>query len=944
MRRLVVSAGLAIVATLGCGAAGAQASTAAALAGAAQDGNATTVYTSGTMSVASAPGLGRWYAYTPSVALAPLVPAAGPTNTTAPSISGSATVGSTLTADQGVWSGDGSAQTFDYQWQSCDPSSSCTDVGTDSNQYTVAQSDIGNTLVVAVTATDDTGTSGAVTSNPTAVVPGAPSDNTPPSISGSATVGSMLTANHGSWTNNPSSYDYQWQSCDPSSSCTNVGADSQTYTVASTDIGNTLVVTVTATNSAGTSSPVTSNPTAVVPGPPANSVLPSISGTATVGHTLTADPGSWSGNPSYSYQWQSCNPSSSCTNVGTNSNQYTVASSDAGNTLEVVVTASNTAGSASATSNPTAVVIGAPANTVLPSISGTAAVGSTLTASSGSWSGNPSYSYQWQSCNPSSSCTNVGTNSNQYTVASSDAGNTLEVVVTASNTAGSTAATSNPTSVVVGVPANTVLPSISGTAAVGSTLTASTGTWSGGPTYSYQWQSCNPSATCTNVGTNSAQYLVASSDAGNTLRVQVTASNTAGSASATSAASSVVVANTALPVVTGSTAVGGTLSASTGTWTGSPTYTYQWQHCNAQGTSCTAVTNATASNYPVALKDVGTTLRVVVTAHFTGGTLTATSAATLVVTSTPGPPIAGFTQSLLTAVPATGSPLTFTSDSTAFYGEGITSYAWSFGDGGSGTGASVAHTYAVPGTYTVTLTVTQTDLQTAQTSATVTVDAPPISGFTWSPSSPSVGASLSFLNTAAAGTGAGLTSYSWSFGDGATATSPNPTHTYATAGTYIVTLTVTQFDQLSATTQQSITVTGQTAGSNGTGPIGPSGSQGTVNRAAATRWLAGALASGASLKIGGLLKKNGASSMLRAATASGRITITWYAVVRHHRIVIARGTAALRAHAKAKLAIKLTSTGHALLAKSRVLTITVSGSFRSGTVHLTSVRKTTLRR
>ncbi len=931
MRRLVVSAGLAIVATLGCGAAGAQASTAAALAGAAQDGNATTVYTSGTMSVASAPGLGRWYAFTPSVALAPLVPAAGPTNTTAPSISGSATVGSTLTADQGVWSGDGSAQTFDYQWQSCDPSSSCTDVGTDSNQYTVAQSDIGNTLVVAVTATDDTGTSGAVTSNPTAVVPGAPSNNSsavdlwerdgrtrcslpitaagpttraPTTISGRAVIRRRVAR--------------MW------------GPTVRRTRSPQADIGNTLVVTVTATNSAGTSSPVTSNPTAVVPGPPANSVLPSISGTATVGHTLTADPGSWSGNPSYSYQWQSCNPSSSCTNVGTNSNQYTVASSDAGNTLEVVVTASNTAGSTSATSNPTAVVIGAPANTVLPSISGTAAVGSTLTASSGSWSGNPSYSYQWQSCNPSSSCTNVGTNSNQYTVASSDAGNTLEVVVTASNTAGSTAATSNPTSVVVGVPANTVLPSISGTAAVGSTLTASTGTWSGGPTYSYQWQSCNPSATCTNVGTNSAQYLVASSDAGNTLRVQVTASNIAGSASATSAASSVVVANTALPVVTGSTAVGGTLSASTGTWTGSPTYTYQWQHCNAQGTSCTAVTNATASTYPVALKDVGTTLRVVVTAHFTGGTLTATSAATLVVTSTPGPPIAGFTQSILTAVPATGSPLTFTSDSTAFYGEGITSYAWSFGDGGSGTGASVAHTYAVPGTYTVTLTVTQTDLQTAQTSATVTVDAPPISGFTWSPSSPSVGTSLSFVNTASAGTGAGLASYSWSFGDGATSTSPNPTHTYATAGTYIVTLTVTQSDQLSATAQQSITVSGQTAGSNGTGSIGPSGSQGTVNRAAATRWLAGALASSASLKIGGLLKKNGVSSMLRAATASGHITITWYAVVRHHRIVIARGTAALRAHAKARLAIKLTAAGHALLAKSRVLTITVSGSFRSG--------------
>jgi hypothetical protein len=81
-----------------------------------------------------------------------------------------------------------------------------------------------------------------------------------------------------------------------------------------------------------------------------------ISGTAQAGQTLSASTGSWSGTTplSYGYQWQRCG--SVCANVGSNANTYALTSADVGSTMQVVVTASNSAGSAPATSAPTAVV------------------------------------------------------------------------------------------------------------------------------------------------------------------------------------------------------------------------------------------------------------------------------------------------------------------------------------------------------------------------------------------------------------------------------------------------------------------------------------------------------------------------------------------------------------------------------------------------------------
>ncbi len=189
---------------------------------------------------------------------------------------------------------------------------------------------------------------------------------------------------------------------------------------------------------------------------PQSSSAPSITGKTQQGHTLTAHNGNWSNSPTgFTYQWQQCDSSgANCSSIsGATSRNYTVASGDVDHTVKVVVTATNTDGSSSATSQATSLISSssAPANTAAPTISGTAKVGEQLTASQGSWTGGAtSFSYQWQRCDKNgSACVSVADATGKtYGVRSVDTGNTLRVVVTAQNLAGSTNATSSASSLV----------------------------------------------------------------------------------------------------------------------------------------------------------------------------------------------------------------------------------------------------------------------------------------------------------------------------------------------------------------------------------------------------------------------------------------------------------------------------------------------------------------
>ncbi len=98
------------------------------------------------------------------------------------------------------------------------------------------------------------------------------------------------------------------------------------------------------------------------PTPPTKSTpLPVISGTAQVGQTVSTSNGTWGGSPAtYTYNWQRCDPSNNCSSTGVVSQTYLVSSADVGDTLEVAVTATNTAGFATETSAPTATVTSAP--------------------------------------------------------------------------------------------------------------------------------------------------------------------------------------------------------------------------------------------------------------------------------------------------------------------------------------------------------------------------------------------------------------------------------------------------------------------------------------------------------------------------------------------------------------------------------------------------------
>jgi hypothetical protein len=180
--------------------------------------------------------------------------AAPPTNTTAPTITGTTKVGETLTAQNGVWTN--SPTSFQYQWQRCGGAGAgCVAIsGAVEKTYLLTQADASRTLRVQVLAVNADG-SNTARSGPTAVIAPstAPQNTARPTITGDERVGEALTAEDGTWTNTPTSFAYEWQRCDiDATTCLPVpGANGKTYGVRTADLGFRLRVVVTARNSGG---------------------------------------------------------------------------------------------------------------------------------------------------------------------------------------------------------------------------------------------------------------------------------------------------------------------------------------------------------------------------------------------------------------------------------------------------------------------------------------------------------------------------------------------------------------------------------------------------------------------------------------------------------------------------------------------------------------------
>src|SRR5437667_1805764 len=166
-----------------------------------------------------------------------------------------------------------------------------------------------------------------------------------------------------------------------------------------------------------------------------------------------------------------------------------------------------------------------------------------------------------------------------------------------------------------------------------------------------------------------------------------------------------------------------------------------------------------------------------------------------------------------TATPTSGPPgmtVQFTDQSTPGSSP-ITSWSWTFGDGGTSTSQSPSHVYAAIGTYTVSLTVTSLVGPDVETKADYITAAagPPIADFSANPTSGTTPLTVTFTDHSVSG-GTPITSWAWDFGDGGVSTSQNPNHIYLVGGTYTVSLTATNSRGADTATKSNLIVATQT--------------------------------------------------------------------------------------------------------------------------------------
>ena len=559
--------------------------------------------------------------------------------TGAPVITGTAQVGETLTANtSGVADADGLEDvSFTYRWLSDDAEIA----GVTSSTYTLVVADENKTIKVKVTFIDDAGNDESLTSEATEAVAAAPTPNSPatgaPTIGGTAQVGETLTADTSGIADadglDDVSFAYQWLADDADIS----GATNATYTLADTDEGKAIKVRVSFTDDEGNEEALTSEATYAVSAAPAPNTsatgAPTITGTAQVGETLTADTSGIADadgldDVSFAYQWLADDSEI----AGATGSTYTLADADKGKAIKVEVSFTDDAGNdETLTSGATDAVAAAPTPnspaTGAPAITGTAQVGETLTADTSGIAdadglGNVQYEHQWLADDTEI----AGATSLTYTLVAEDEGKAIKVEVSFTDDAGNDETlTSAPTDTVEAAPQPnnpaTGAPTINGTAQVGEALTADTSGIAdtdglSNVQYEHQWLADDTEI----AGATGSTYTLVDVDEGKAVNVRVRFTDDAGNnETLTSAATDAVAAApqpnnpaTGAPTISGTAQVGEPLTADTSgvadaDGLGNVQYEHQWLADD------TEIAGATSLTYTLADGDEGKAVKVRVT-------------------------------------------------------------------------------------------------------------------------------------------------------------------------------------------------------------------------------------------------------------------------------------------------------------------------------------------
>jgi hypothetical protein len=369
--------------------------------------------------------------------------------------------------------------------------------------------------------------------------------------------GAKLTATAGTWAAGGAiTYAYQWYRCDPNGAhCSSIhGATKGRYTEVRKDVGQTIGLTVRATDKTGTTTAYA--PLAgLVAAPGATPVAtkqPPESGEPIVGQGLTAEAAAWTLVPAaLKYAWLRCNANGRlCTAVaGATTSTYTLDADDAGHVLLAAVSA----GKQTVLSLSAGVVRTAPGPlpSGRPTVAGKLQQGNRLTATAGTWggSGTITYAYQWYRCDANGAhCNSVhGATKGTYTLVAADVDKTIGLTVRATDSTGTTAAYASLAGLVAAKTAAlaaTAQPTLAGTAAAGQALTVTPGTWSGtAPTaFTYAWLRCNANGRlCVPIaGATAASYTLTADDSSHTIVATVAATVGTAAQAVLTVASSVV--------------------------------------------------------------------------------------------------------------------------------------------------------------------------------------------------------------------------------------------------------------------------------------------------------------------------------------------------------------------------------------------------------------------